>query len=252
MIRVLVIEDVRAVGEMIAVALRSKSDIEVAGVASSLQEVKEKIAQCDVILVNSSRGGEVSLHLLREIRKLDNHHARIVVLGLVGTPSFVLQCVGAGVTGYTLPESSLDELVRTLRAVYNNETVSPPLPPLPRVASGEMVENYALSMHSEPRLLTRREREVLSLVQQGLTNLEIAQLLVIELGTVKNHVHNILRKLRINSRRDTLHLSRASRVGGWKEPNSEHSWPGASVGSADRPAYSNSMARVTAMNTSVK
>jgi hypothetical protein len=49
---------------------------------------------------------------------------------------------------------------------------------------------------------------VLTLIQQGLTNQEIAESLVIELGTVKNHVHNILRKLNVNSRRDAVHVSR--------------------------------------------
>ncbi|MEZ4715157.1 MAG: helix-turn-helix transcriptional regulator [Caldilineaceae bacterium] len=56
--------------------------------------------------------------------------------------------------------------------------------------------------------LTPREREILELISQGLTNQEIADALVIELGTVKNHVHNVLSKLHVNSRKDAaLYLS---------------------------------------------
>ena len=50
--------------------------------------------------------------------------------------------------------------------------------------------------------LTPREREILELIGEGLTNQEIADRLVIEVGTVKNHVHNILQKLDVSSRQD--------------------------------------------------
>ncbi len=250
MIRVLVIDDVRATGEMIAIALRSKPDIEVVGPANNFEAIKAKSACCDVALVNAGRGGEWFLPLIRDINNL-GRQVKIVVIGLAGVPAFVLQCVGAGVAGYTPPESSLDDLLRLLRAVYNNETlIAPPLLAITRSVGAGMTDNYrAASLQSEPRLLTRREREVLSLVQQGLTNLEIAQLLVIELGTVKNHVHSILRKLRINSRRDTLHLSRATRLGGWKEHNADPSWGASPLTGLDSPLYSNNMARATVNTT---
>jgi DNA-binding NarL/FixJ family response regulator len=67
-----------------------------------------------------------------------------------------------------------------------------------------------------PEALTRREWEVLTLIQQGQTNQEIAEALVIELGTAKNHVHNILRKLNVNSRRDAAHVSKLVSFRGWR------------------------------------
>jgi DNA-binding CsgD family transcriptional regulator len=115
------------------------------------------------------------------------------------------------VAGYVLKDSSLAELLKNVRAAYNNEAlVSPPIAAALMSYVAELVgfDPAAEQDLCAPQSLTRREREVLTLVQQGLTNQEIAESLVIELGTVKNHVHNILRKLNVNSRRDAVHVSR--------------------------------------------
>ncbi len=210
MIRVLVIEEVRAVGEMIAAALQLEPDIEVVGqVTINLNEIKTAIPRCDVALLNPGQQSAPSIPLLRGIHQLASQ-TKLVIMGLVCAPSFVLQCVEAGVTSYVPRDSTLSDLLQTLRAAYHNEAlVSPPVAAVLMSYITEVAENYqTAALRSELTLLTRREREVLTLIQQGLTNQEIAQSLVIELGTVKNHVHNILRKLNVNSRRDTLSLSR--------------------------------------------
>ena len=86
------------------------------------------------------------------------------------------------------------------------------------VHTGDLVTYARPKVLDQARSLTRREREVLGLVHQGLTNQEIAGTLVIELGTVKNHMHNILRKLKVNSRRDAVHVSRLAGLWGSGEP----------------------------------
>src|ERR1700720_2882364 len=103
--------------------------------------------------------------------------------------------------------------LRTALSTNCSKAFAPPFaprvlfpPPLAATLVSYVAELMGLEASGEPDLcgpqsLTRREREVLTLVQQGLTNQEIAESLVIELGTVKNHVHNILRKLNVNSRR---------------------------------------------------
>jgi DNA-binding NarL/FixJ family response regulator len=218
MIHVLVVDEVRAVGEMIAAVLRSEADIDVVGNATNFDAIRMHLAHCDVVLVNAGKHCEASLPVIRDIRQL-NGDVKIVVLGLACTQSFVWQCVEAGIAGYVPQESSLSELLHILRAAYKNEAlVSPPIAAVLMSYIAERAESaHVAAPQPELGLLTRREREVLTLIQQGLTNQEIAQSLVIELGTVKNHVHNILRKLNINSRRDTLHLSRSSGVWEWKD-----------------------------------
>jgi len=138
-------------------------------------------------------------------------------MGLARSQHAILQCVEAGVAGYVLKDSSLDELLKSIRAADRNEAmVAPPLAATLVSYVAELVglDGNAAADPCGPESLTRREREVLGLVQQGLTNQEIAAKLVIELGTVKNHVHNILRKLNVNSRRDAVHVSRLAGLWG--------------------------------------
>jgi DNA-binding NarL/FixJ family response regulator len=216
MIQVLVIEEIRSIGEMMAAALQKEPDLEVVGLATNGEELRARIGQCDVALVNAGKHGEATLPLIREIRRLSGQ-AKIIVIGLACSPAFIVQCAEAGVAGYVSQDESLNELLQILRAAYQNEAhVSPPIAAVFMAYIAEQAEHYQASAQPELRRLTRREREVLTLMQQGLTNQEIAQSLVIELGTVKNHVHNILRKLNINSRRDTLRLARAG-APEWRE-----------------------------------
>jgi DNA-binding NarL/FixJ family response regulator len=216
MIRVLIVEEVRAICEVIATVLRTEPDIEVAGCATNIDEALAHLEACDVVLVNTTLHNEASARLIRTMRKMAPK-VKIVVMGLVRSQNAILQCIEAGVSGYVLRDSSLEELLKNIRAAYNNEAlVSPPIAAALMSYVAELVGFDPANEHElcAPQRLTRREREVLSLVQQGLTNQEIAEALVIELGTVKNHVHNILRKLNVSSRRDAVHVSRLAGLWG--------------------------------------
>jgi DNA-binding NarL/FixJ family response regulator len=113
--------------------------------------------------------------------------------------------VEAGATGYVLKDDSLEDLIETVRAAQDGKVfVSPQiaaaimerLSGLARLFSD--VENNITNATD----LTARELEVLKLISEGRTNQQIAENLVIEVGTVKNHVHNILDKLNVSSRRE--------------------------------------------------
>ena len=210
MIRVLVVEEVRAVCEIIATVLRSEADLEVVGGATDIDEAVAHLGNCDLAVVNASLTTDSSVRMVRGLGRLAPR-VKIVVMGLARSQHAILQCVGAGVAGYVWKDSSWDDLLKSIRAAGRNEALVSP--PLAATLVSYMAELMSLDGRGEtdlcgPQSLTRREREVLTLVQQGLTNQEIAEALVIELGTVKNHVHNILRKLNVNSRRDTVHISR--------------------------------------------
>jgi DNA-binding NarL/FixJ family response regulator len=210
MIRVLVVEEVRTICEIIATVLRSEPDMEVVGCATGIDEAVAHLGNCDLAVVNASMLSDASVRLVRGLRRLAPR-VKVVVMGLARSQHAILQCVEAGVAGYALQDSSIDELLRSIRAAERNETlVAPPLAATLVSYMAEMVglDSGDCTDFGGPQSLTRREREVLGLVQQGLTNQEIAATLVIELGTVKNHVHNILRKLNVNSRRDAVHVSR--------------------------------------------
>ena len=128
---------------------------------------------------------------------------KVLALGLTEEKQRVLRYVEAGATGYILKDDSLEDMIETVRAAQDGKVfVSPQiaaalmerLSDLAHMFSG--IENSV----SDTAGLTSRELEVLQLIGAGLTNQRIAEQLVIEVGTVKNHVHNILDKLNVNSR----------------------------------------------------
>ena len=111
----------------------------------------------------------------------------------------------AGASGYVLQEVSIDKMFDNIRAAYDDQALISPqmaaafmehIAELAQVASRVSLDVTAYES------LTPRELEVLELIDAGLTNLQIAERLFIEVGTVKNHVHNILSKLEVSSRSD--------------------------------------------------
>lgn len=127
---------------------------------------------------------------------------KTIVVGVPNTEEDILACIeGEGAAGYLLIDSSLDDLIGNIKAVMNGETVCSP-----RVASLAFDRVSALTRQIESHQvgerarLTKRETEIVRLIDEGLTNKEIAVHLHIEVSTVKNHVHNILDKLHLHNR----------------------------------------------------
>jgi DNA-binding NarL/FixJ family response regulator len=128
-----------------------------------------------------------------------------LAFGLAESKPRVLEYVEAGADGYVARDDSVEDLLRRIRAAHRDKAVV-----APEIAAALMsrVSKYAQlfsevqsGLHDDADL-TPREREILELIGEGLTNQEIADRLVIEVGTVKNHVHSILQKLDVSSRED--------------------------------------------------
>jgi two-component system nitrate/nitrite response regulator NarL len=137
-------------------------------------------------------------------------HVRIVALAVVDSSDDVVPLAEAGVAGYVTPSQSLDELVGVIASVARGE-----LPCSPRVAAGLLRRVAVLADARKPLrgddLLTSREREIVDLIGCGLSNRQIGEHLVIEVSTVKNHVHNILEKLQVNRRAEAVARVEAGR-----------------------------------------
>ena len=129
---------------------------------------------------------------------------RTIVIGVPDKEEDILACIeGVGAAGYLLMDARLDDLLNNIHAVMRGETLcSPrvanlafnPVPtPAQRIDTGQPGTNNGTC-------LTRRETEIVSLIEAGLSNKEIAVRLNIEVSTVKNHVHNILDKLQLHNR----------------------------------------------------
>lgn len=206
MIHVLLVNEIRLMCNVITAALEDEPDIKVVGCATSVDEALEKLARedIDVVLVSTRLPERGALHLTQTITDTQPS-TNVLVLGVTDHKERVLQFVEAGAIGYVLKDDSIDDMVAAIQAAQQGKAlVSPKIAGALMERVSELAGMFADLETGviETAGLTPRELEVLELLGQNMTNEEIAETLVIEVGTVKNHVHSILNKLNVNSRRE--------------------------------------------------
>jgi RNA polymerase sigma factor (sigma-70 family) len=202
MIRVVLVNSIRILANVIAAVLENESDIDVVGCATTLDEALTLAPHCDILIASTRLPDNGALQVTRAVTQA-NLPTKVLILGLAESKAEVLHYVEAGAAGYVLQDDSVDALLAKLRSTYagvpmiSPEIVGVLLSRVTELAQdnerAEVVPNTAIE-------LTAREREILTLIGQGLSNQQIAERLVIEVGTVKNHVHRILQKLNVTDR----------------------------------------------------
>jgi DNA-binding NarL/FixJ family response regulator len=126
--------------------------------------------------------------------------ARLVAILGSNEAQLVVECAVAGVSGIVAGDASLDDLMTViLSAQRGGFSCSPSIAPLLRLHVA-LPSSPRGGQAAEGARLTRREIEIVDLIDQGLSNKQIAQALSIEVSTTKNHVHHILQKLGVERR----------------------------------------------------
>lgn len=203
-IRLLLVNEIRLMGNVIVAALDDEPDIQVIACVTAYDEALQVIqeAEVDVALVSTRLPDNGGLRLTSAISEI-SPSTKVLALGLTEEKKRVLRYVEAGASGYILKDDSLEDLIEIVRATQDGKVfVSPQIAAamMERLTDlAQMFTGIETNM-SDTTSLTSREMEVLELISKGFTNQQIAQHLVIEVGTVKNHVHNILEKLNVSSR----------------------------------------------------
>lgn len=197
LIRVLVTDDHVVVRKGTQALLATEPEIEVVGEAKDGQEAVAKAASLrpDVVLMDLEMPVMDGIEAIACITA-SQPDVRILVLTSFATDDKVFPAIKAGALGYLLKDSSPEDLVRAIRQVHRGESSLHPA--IARKLLQEMARPSRHPPTDDP--LTAREVEVLRLVAQGLSNQEIAQVLVISEATVRTHVSNILSKLHLASR----------------------------------------------------
>lgn len=209
MIRILLVDSSRLICGMFTTVLSNETDLDVIGCATTVERALEQIDGCDVALVSATLPNDGTYEFVRAAVKR-NPQAKILVIGLADAKQAAIRNIEAGACGYVYRDDSVDNLLCNIRAAYRGEALL--APDLAAAVVTRLIEwasspKKARTGAIESAGLTRREREVLRLMEQDLSNREIANRLVIEVSTVKNHVHNILTKLAVSSRRDLVGYS---------------------------------------------
>lgn len=206
MIRILIVHQMRLISSLLTTVLSEEPDIIVVGHASTLEEAQTQVdvSNCNIILVAATLPNNGALRLTQSVSE-NYPQIKVLVYGLPESKSIILQYVMAGAAGYVLQEVPTDRLFDNIRAAHEDKAlVSPEIAAafIDHIAELAQLSTRVNIDPSAYEQLTPREREVLDLIGRDMTNQEIADTLYIEVGTVKNHVHNILRKLDVSSRED--------------------------------------------------
>ncbi len=202
-IRILLIEDNRLLREGIAAMLNGQSDLEVVARAEdgdATQQLKSLKKPPDVILLDLGLEKENSLSLMAVLQK-EVPAARIIAMDIFPEQHDIVEFVKAGGSGFILKNASSSDYVKTIRAVAAGSKVLPPA--LTNSLFTQIIESALKTGNGIPNnsiQLTNREREIVDLISEGLSNKEIAERLHIATYTAKSHIHNILEKLALNTR----------------------------------------------------
>jgi DNA-binding NarL/FixJ family response regulator len=146
-----------------------------------------------------------SVHLVRVLREV-TPGAKVVAYAVAGDESDVISYAEAGVAGYVARDGSALDLVRAIQSVADGELICSPQ--VAAKAFHRLAMLSAATQASTTTTLTMREREIVALIAEGLSNKQIARRLTITLATVKHHVHNVLEKLQVERRGEAVVAAR--------------------------------------------
>jgi two-component system NarL family response regulator len=212
-IRLLLIEDNRLLRERISATLSKVPEFKVVAALDSGERLLEELSTHtpDVVLLEPATGTNDLVRLVESVT-LQFPKTKIIILDLVPEQTDILGCVRAGATGFLLKNSTENDIVDAVRAVAGGTTALPP--GLTAPLFGQILRDSMNGHESgSPRLsdsvvITKREREVILLIAEALTNKEIAERLHLSTTTIKSHVHIILEKLTLHTR---IHIAQYAR-----------------------------------------
>ena len=206
-IRIIIVHSHRLLRESLAMTLSQQEGIDVRCEVSSLEQIRaDRVAfQPDLFLVEASVPLRSCLEQVRCLQTIVPD-CKTIMLGVPDTDEAILACIEVGgASGYVLDNGSFDDVVRNIRAVAAGEAIcSPHVANLAFTRMSALARQANATGVNQPQYLTRREQDIIESIEKGLCNKEIAVRLGIEVSTVKNHVHNILDKLKLQDRRSAV------------------------------------------------
>jgi DNA-binding NarL/FixJ family response regulator len=201
-INIFLVDDHQIVRDGIKSLLLDSSEISIAGEAMNGKELLDKIelAKPDVILMDISLPDISGIELTRQIsRKYPD--IKVVILSMYTQEEFITNAIAAGAKGYLPKNTTRQELLNAIIAVYNgNEYYND-------AVSKIILENYISSVRkskeneteAETETLSAREKQILKHFAEGMTNQEIADKLFISIRTVESHKNHIMQKLGVKN-----------------------------------------------------
>jgi DNA-binding NarL/FixJ family response regulator len=204
MIRVALVDDHPVVREGLTSALDGEQDLEIVGATGSTEDLIAQRAQWrpDVVLLDFEMPGLSGVQAVRELARA-MPDTRVVIFTAYADDDKIVGAVRAGARGYILKGAPATEVARAIRDVAAGGSFLPP--PIAAVLAAEVRE-------PAPAALTKREREVLRFVADGLSNKQIAGRMDIAERTVKFHLNSVMTKLGADNRAQAVAVAARRRL----------------------------------------
>lgn len=195
--RILIVSDTRLFSEALGLRLSQHAGMSVVSVvACGAALAAAAQSKLDIVLLDV---GELEALAIAQALGAQHRDLQIVAIGAPASAGAALAGACPSIVGVIPREGSIEDVVELLERLIA----------APAIQSVEQRRAIAKAPHANAKdALTTREREILELIERGLSNKEIARRLRIELGTVKNHVHNVLQKLQVRGRGEAAHSMR--------------------------------------------
>ena len=197
MIRIVIAEDQRMMLGALGSLLNLEEDMEVVGMASNGEEAVSLVRQYqpDICIMDIEMPVKTGLEAAEELNGLD---CKVIILTTFARSGYFQRAIRAGVRGYLLKDSPSEELANSIRGVMGGR----------RIYAPELMDD----LYSEENPLTGREMAVLELIADGKSTKDIADQLLIKVGTVRNYISTIMDKLQVTNRIEAITQSKKK---GW-------------------------------------
>jgi len=196
-------DDHRVVRQGLATLLRQEPGFQVVGETSYGREAIQLVESFnpDILVLALVLDDVSGFHVVREVSE-HSPRTKIVILSMYGTTDYVREALKAGAKAYVLKDSTSEELVQAIREVAAGRYY------IDKHFAENIIDNYTgrarIAMPDPYDKLTNRQREVLHLWTQGLTNAEIAERLYISPRTVEKHRTSLMRRLNLRNRHELV------------------------------------------------
>lgn len=201
-IKILLIEDNRILFDGIKALISAQPDLSIVAVPRTKYDIVQHVRtkRPHVVLMDLGLRNENCLHLVSTLAG-EFPDIRIIGMGLIPSRNDIVEFVEAGAAGFILKDATIKDVLGTIRSVAKGTNVLPAA--LTESLFTHVVERALLrgrGILPVAARMTRREREIVVLIAEGMSNKEIAERLSLSPFTIKSHIHNILEKMALHSR----------------------------------------------------
>ncbi|ERJ12111.1 response regulator transcription factor [Haloplasma contractile] len=185
MIKIAIVDDQSLMREGLKTILNNYDDLNVVALGNDGRDACDLCVKytIDVLLLDIRMPNLNGVEAVKEIKRLNND-VKIIMLTTFDDEDYIVEAIANGANGYLFKDIEYDELVRNIRAVYNNQYIMPSK--VANVIAKRLMNQEKNRSELQTYNLTSRELEIASMLKEGFTNKQIANGICISEGTVKN------------------------------------------------------------------